>query len=31
MEYEKMMALVKSVSKVVNGLLLKMGDEEDEE
>ena len=31
MEYEKMMALVKSVSKVVNGFLLKMGDEEDEE
>jgi heat-inducible transcriptional repressor len=31
MEYEKMMALVKSVSKVVNGLLLKMGDEDDEE
>ena len=31
MEYERMMALVKSVSKVVNGLLLKMGDEEDEE
>ena len=30
MEYEKMMTLVKSVSKVVNGLLLKMGDEEDE-
>jgi heat-inducible transcriptional repressor len=30
MEYEKIMALVKSVSKVVNGLLLKMGDEEDE-
>lgn len=31
MEYERMMALVKSVSQVVNGLLLKMGDEEDEE
>lgn len=31
MEYEKMMALVKSVSKVVNGLLLKMGENEDEE
>ena len=30
MEYEKIMALVQSVSKVVNGLLLKMGDEEDE-
>ena len=31
MEYEKMMALVKSVSTVVNGFLLKMGDEDDEE
>jgi len=31
MEYEKMMALVKSVSKVVNGLLLKMGDEDEQE
>ena len=30
MEYEKIMTLVQSVSKVVNGLLLKMGDEEDE-
>ena len=31
MDYDKMMALVNSVSNIVNGFLLKMGDEEDEE
>ncbi|MEA5000773.1 MAG: heat-inducible transcriptional repressor HrcA [Endomicrobiaceae bacterium] len=30
MEYEKMMALVNSVSKIVNGFLLKMGEDDDE-
>lgn len=31
MDYDKMMALVNSVSNIVNGFLLKMGDEQDEE
>lgn len=31
MDYDKMMALVNSVSNIVNGFLLKMGDEEDED
>ncbi|MBO7612189.1 MAG: heat-inducible transcription repressor HrcA [Elusimicrobia bacterium] len=31
MDYDKMMALVNSVSNIVNGFLLKMGDDEDEE
>ena len=31
MDYDKMMALVNSVSNIVNGFLLKMGDEDDEE
>lgn len=31
MDYNKMMALVNSVSNIVNGFLLKMGDEEDDE
>lgn len=30
MDYDKMMALVNSVSNIVNGFLLKMGDEQDE-
>jgi heat-inducible transcriptional repressor len=31
MDYDKMMALVNSVSNIVNGFLLKMGDDQDEE